>query len=1312
MNASSAIRELRSQLNRDADRLLAVDAAWCRRKLAALERSAARGQAIDRGVAAVRARLAASAARVAARCAGLPRPAYDPALPITAHREDILAAIARHPVVIVAGETGSGKTTQLPKLCLEAGRGTRGLIACTQPRRIAARAMAERVAEELGTALGGVVGYRVRFRDRSSTDGYIKFMTDGILLAESLGDRYLDAYDTVIIDEAHERSLNIDFLLGYLKQLLPRRPDLKLIITSATIDTEKFSRHFGDAPVIEVSGRAYPVDILYQPLADDAERDEPDARDDRDLYRAIAEAVRRLGRIDPAGIDRGDILVFLSGEREIREAGDFLRRALGALGSRAARDTEILPLYARLSSAEQRRVFHPGPQRRIVLTTNVAETSLTVPRIRFVIDSGLARISRYGHRSRIQRLPIEPISQASANQRTGRCGRLGPGTCVRLYSEADFLGRPEFTEPEILRTSLASVILRMMTMGLGAVEDFPFIDRPAPHMISDAYQLLFELAAIDENREVTELGRRLARWPLDVRLARMVEEGARRGCLEDLLVLAAALSIQDPRERPLEAQAAADLAHKRFADPKSDFAALLQLWAHLRKQRKAVSGNRFRQLCRREFLSWQRVLEWFDLYQQLRDQAREDGLALTGRHGDYEAVHKSLLAGLLSHCGRKHPEDPSYSGARNRSFYIFPGSGLFGATPPWLMSAEIVETSRPYARTNAAVQPDWLEELGAHLLKRRHFDPHWSRRRGAVLAWEQVTLFGLVLVEKRAVQFAPLDPAEARRLFIREALVRGELDTRAAFRAHNEKIRAEVEALEHKRRKRDVLADEHALFEFFDARIPDDVNSSRSFERWLESLGPDQRQLLYLGHDVLMREDAGAAPQELFPDRLVLGGRPFPLDYRFEPGHPDDGVVLTVPLELLNTLDAGQLQWLVPGLLRDKLEALIRQLPKPLRRALTPAPAFADALVEALPGRRDESLLPACAAELRRLSGLELDPALLDETAIAPYFRFLLRVTDRGGTVVGSGRDLAALQAQLGERAQRSFMDRQGAGFNRDGATEWEFDTLPQQVQTGAGVPAWPALVDQGEAVGLRLFDARGEAVAAHGAGVLRLLVLGLGDKVKYLRTHHGLHREALLAWSPVGAAGDLVEDLFWRSLADTATEVGPLHEVRDRAGFESCLAQVRSRIGRSAVARAADLNECLPLYGRLARQVGELEARLPGAAADLASQLDDLVYPGFLAELESGRLQHYPRYLRAVEERLLGLEQNPQRDRQRQAEVEPWWRKYLDALAGGAAYDEAMDAYRWLLHEFRVSLFAQRLGTAEKVSPKRLAAAWQATGC
>jgi ATP-dependent helicase HrpA len=1245
-----------------------------------------------------------------------PQPVFDPALPITAHRAEILRALERHPrghqVVIVAGETGSGKTTQLPKLCLEAGRGSRGLIGCTQPRRIAARAMAERVSEELGCELGSVVGYQVRFRERSSADGYIKFMTDGILLAETAHDRYLRAYDTLIIDEAHERSLNIDFLLGYLKQLLPRRRDLKLIITSATIDTDKFSAHFGGAPVVEVSGRGYPVDMVYQPLADASEPGQPserqrDDRDDRDLYLGIADAIKRLGRIDP----QGDILVFLSGEREIREAGDFLRRNLAG---RAGRHSEILPLYARLSSAEQRRVFHPGPQRRIILATNVAETSLTVPRIRFVIDSGLARISRYGHRSRIQRLPIEPISQASANQRAGRCGRLGPGTCVRLYSEEDFAGRPEFTEPEILRTSLASVILRMLTMGLGAVEDFPFVDRPAPRMINDAYQLLFELGAIDEARQPTALGRRLARWPMDVRLARMVEEGARRGCLEDLLVLAAALSIQDPRERPLDAQAAADEAHRRFRDPKSDFAGLLGLWAWLREQRKAVSGNRFRKLCRQAFLNWQRVLEWFDLYQQLRDQAREDGLPLSGKHGDYEQVHKSLLAGLLSHCGRKHPEEAVYLGARGRNFYIFPGSGLHGSTPQWLTSAEIVETSRPFARGNAVIQPEWLEELGAHLLKRRHFDPHWSRRRGAVLAWEQVTLFGLVLVEKRRVQFAPLDPAEARRIFIREALVRGELDTRAAFRAHNEQIRAEVEALEHKRRRRDVLADERALFDFFDARIPADVNSSRGFERWLTGLGAGQRELLYLGHDVLMRDDAGAAPRDLYPDSLEAGGRVFPLEYRFAPGEPEDGVVLSVPLELLNTLDPGRLQWLVPGLLRDKLEALIRQLPKPLRRALTPAPAFADALVEALADRRGEPLLEACADELRRMTGLEIAAADLDETALAPHFRFLVRVTDGDGRVVQSGRDLEALQASLGRQAQRRFMDRQGAGCNRDGLREWDFGSLPAEVKTAEGARAWPALVDQGEAVGLRLFETRNEAAFAHAAGVMRLLALRLADKAKYLRGHPGLDREALLAWSVVGSAEDLVADLFWRSLQDTVAELQqrPLHELRDAGAFADLLERCRARIGRSCVLRAAELNESLAVYGKVSRSVrGPLGRRQPAAREDLDAQLHDLVYPGFLAELECGRLAHYARYLKAVEERLEQLELNPLRDLQRLKEVEPWWRRYLDALASGAEYDEAMDRYRWLLHEFRVSVFAQRLGTAVKVSPQRLAEAWAATG-
>ncbi len=1160
--------------------------------------------------------------------------------------------------------------------------------------------MAERVAEELESELGGLVGYQVRFRERSSPGGYIKFMTDGILLAESLRDRFLDAYDTIIIDEAHERSLNIDFLLGYLKTLLPKRPDLKLLITSATIDTGKFSRHFGDAPVIGVSGRGYPVEMVYQPLSDD---EESGGRGDRDLYQGIAEGVRRLSRIDP----RGDILVFLSGEREIREAGEFLKRHMQRSGPVA---TEILPLYARLSSAEQRRVFHPGTARRIILSTNVAETSLTVPGIRFVIDSGTARISRYSHHSRIQRLPIEPVSRASANQRAGRCGRLGPGTCVRLYSEIDFDSRPEFTEPEILRTSLASVILRMLTMGLGSVEEFPFVDRPAPRMINDAYQLLFELSAIDERRAVTDTGRALARWPLDVRLARMVEEGARTGCLEDIMVLAAALSIQDPRERPLDAQAAADEMHRRFTDDTSDFTTFLKLWRYLRDKRKEVSGNQFRKLCRREFLNWQRVLEWFDIYQQLRDQAREDRRKLSGLHGDFDQVHQSLMAGLLSHCGRKHPEDPGYTGARSSAYHIFPGSGLFGSSPKWLMSAEIVETSRPYARTNAVIKPEWIEQQGGHLLKHHYFDPHWSRRRGAVYAWEQVSLYGLVIVEKRRVQYGPVDPAEARRIFIMEALVRGALDTRAAFKAHNEKIRAEVEMLEHKRRRRDVLVDEQTQYDFFDARIPESVNSARSFEKWLSGLGKSGRDLLFLGHDVLMRDNAGLAPGELFPDMLESGGRSFPLEYHFAPGSPDDGVHIAVPIELLNTLNPGKLQWLVPGLLRDKLVALIRSLPKPLRRSLTPVPEFADAVLEAIQDRVNVPMLEVCAAELQRLTGLPVGVDDLDENSIDDHFRFLVRVLDQQGELIDCGRDLAAIQERLGSKAQRCFMDQQGSEFNRDGETDWVFGTLAPQVKTADGATAWPALLDQETAVGLRLFDTRDEAVLSHIDGVLRLLRLAMPDKLDYLARHHGLHKNALLAWSPLGSTEQLVEDLLQRSLVDCA---GDVHDIRDGDSFAALCGRVRNEIGRACLDRSGLLGGVLQLHGKLSRRIyGNLESQNPDVFDDLSAQLEDLLYPGFLADLEPGRLEHYPRYLQAISERLVQLDQNPLRDRERMESVSPWWSRYRAALEAGCVYDEAMDAFRWLLEEYRVSLFAQRLGTAERVSGKRLAEAWKSTGC
>ncbi|MDX1556090.1 MAG: ATP-dependent RNA helicase HrpA, partial [Xanthomonadales bacterium] len=749
----------------------------------------------------------------------------------------------------------------------------------------------------------------------------------------------------------------------------------------------KFSRQFDDARIIEVSGRGYPVDIVYRPLGDgdDTGRARENERDGRDLYKGIADAVRHLNRIDP----RGDILVFLSGEREIRECSDFLAR-------QGFRHTEVLPLFARLSAAEQHRVFHPGTARRIILATNIAETSLTVPRIRFVIDSGMARISRYAHRSRIQRLPIEAISQASANQRTGRCGRLGPGTCVRLYSEDDFNSRPEFTEPEILRTSLATVILQMLCMGLGDVEDFPFVDPPAPRMIKDAYSLLFELGALDEKRQVQPMGRRLVEWPMDVRLGRMVLEADRLGCLENVMVLAAALSIQDPRERPLDRQQQADECHARFADPKSDFAGMLRLWQHLRKQRSKQSGNQFRKRCRREFLNWQRVLEWFDLYQQLRVQAREQGLRLRGRtiaeKGVDTPIHKALLSGLLSHIGTRLPESHAYQGTRSRQFHIFPGSGLFNSGPKWLMAGEIVETTRPYARVNAAIRPEWIEQQGRHLLKHRYFDPHWSRKAGRVMAWEQVSLYGLVIVEKRRVSYEDKAPQEAREIFILNALVRGELDTRAAFMTHNAALREQVERLEHKRRRRDVLADERAQFDFFDARIPPDVNNARGFEQWYRGLESKDRNSLELGLDILMRDDAGAAPEAQFPDSLEVSGQSFPLDYRFEPGHEADGVTLTVPLEYLNTLDPDQLGWLVPGLLRDKVIALIKQLPKPLRRALTPAPQFADAALDAIGTDRSDSLESALASTFSRITGETVDAALFRDAEVEPHLLMRLRV--------------------------------------------------------------------------------------------------------------------------------------------------------------------------------------------------------------------------------------------------------------------------------------------------------------------------------
>lgn len=1280
------------------------DAAWCTQRIKSARRRLRAGKPIDSLLESLIDRCTKSAQQCQQRKQSLPEPSYDPVLPIVDRRDEIIAAIKQHAVVVISGETGSGKTTQLPKMCIQAGRGVRGLIGCTQPRRIAAQAMADRVAEELQTSLGDVVGYQVRFREKLSKGGIIKFMTDGILLAESTHDRNLNAYDTIIIDEAHERSLNIDFLLGYLKQLQGRRPDLRIIITSATIDTEKFSSHFDGAPVIEVSGRSYPVDVEYQPLDEDEEAGQNTGQvKSRDLYAGVTRAVHRLSRIDA----RGDILVFFSGEREIQEAGDFLKK-------QNFRHTEILPLYARLPVAEQRRVFHPDTSRRIILSTNVAETSLTVPRIRFVIDTGFARISRYSHRSRVQRLPIEAVSQASANQRKGRCGRLGPGTCIRLYSEADFDLRPEFTEPEILRTSLASVILRMLTTDLGAVEDFPFLDSPAPRMINDAYHLLFELGAIDAARQTTRLGRQLAGWPLDVRLARMLIEGSRKACLNELIVLASAQTIQDPRERPLDATAAADEAHGRFEHDNSDFMAYLQLWQYLKQKRKEKSSNQFRKMCKREFLNWTRVNEWFDLNRQLYEQAREEGLLFNKEPGAFDQIHQSLLAGLLSHVGHRNPEDHGYTGPRSRAFHIFPGSGLFGRSPQWLMAAEIVETSKTYARVNAVIKPEWIEAAATHLLKHHYSDPHWSRKQGRVQAWEQVTLFGLVIVERRRVNYSRINPVEARQIFITGALVRGELDTRAGFLTNNQQVREEIEELEHKRRKHDVMADESALFEFFDARVPGDVCDSTSFEKWLKQLGKDGRQQLYIGHDVLIRDQAGEAPVDLYPDSIEIGVQHLPLSYRFKPGDEADGVTVSVPLERLNTLVEGQLQWLVPGLLRDKIIALIKNLPKPQRRALTPVPQFADAAMERLRDEYPAPLLTSLCQALNAITGLEIDANAFDENLLPDYLRFRVEVIDTNRQVIAVSRNLPALQEQFGQQAQRHFMDRLGSEHQRDNERDWVFGDLPASLLTkdgsGQQTQAWPAVVDQGDAVGLRLFDTAEEAALEHHHGVLRLLALKLDSKLRNLRKHHGLSAAGLLAWSAAGSAESLLDGLVESSLALVSGE--QLFKVRDELAFGNLMKDIRAKLGITFRKQANHLDKMLKLWSDLSKALDDnYYQHRPEVFNDMRSQLDDMVYEGFLQELSPERLEHYPRYLEAMAIRLASVEKDPQRDALRMKEIRPFWQQYLQLLEQGREYDEAMDEYRWLMEEFRVSLFAQQLGTHTKVSVQRLQKARQEIG-
>jgi ATP-dependent helicase HrpA len=1267
-----------------------------------------------------------------------PRISYPPELPITARRDDLAEAIRDNQVVIVAGETGSGKTTQLPKICLELGRGTAGMIGHTQPRRIAARTVATRIAQELGTELGSTVGWKVRFTDEVSDRTQIKLMTDGILLAELGRDRMLRRYDTLIIDEAHERSLNIDFILGYLKKLLPRRPDLKLIITSATIDPDRFAEHFGTpgkpAPIIEVSGRTYPVEVRYRPLTDP---DDP-RKEELDQPEAIVAACRELAAEGP-----GDVLVFLAGERDIRDAAETLAGAIieDNTAGAALRSTEILPLYARLSTAEQQRVWaRPGRgMRRIVLATNVAETSLTVPGIKYVVDTGTARISRYSHRTKVQRLPIEKISQASANQRAGRSGRTSDGICIRLYAEDDYDARPEFTEPEILRTNLASVMLRMISLGLGEVADFPFVDPPDRRAVTDGVNLLHELGAVSgdgTHRKITETGRALDRLPIDPRFARMLLEAGRNGVATEVLVIVAGLSIQDPRERPADAQQAADAAHARFADPRSDFVSYLNLWRYLAQQRAQRSGNQFRRMCRSEYLHYLRIREWQDLHGQLRRVLRELDISAEATLGeqpaDPKAIHQSLLAGLLSHIGlqveptsgpsearnrnrrRAQQRDRNtYLGARGASFAVFPGSALFRRPPRWVMAAELVETSRLWARTVARIEPEWIEPLATHLVRSTFSEPTWSAKRGAVMARERVTLYGVPIVVDRLTTYTSVDPELCRELFIRHALVQGEWHTQHRFFHRNRELLDQVGEWEQRARRRDILVDEQTLFDFYDKRIPARVASARHFDRWWKTARRDTPDLLDLSlHELTHATDgmsesdypsfwSTSTPGASTPQRLTV-------NYQFEPGAPTDGVSVDIPLATLNQVDPDTFSWQVPGHREELVTALIRSLRKDLRRNFVPVPdTVGAALARMRPG--EGSLPDELSRALRELAGVTVPRDAWRWDRVPEHLRVTFRVVGDDGAVLATGKDLDTLRQQFAKRTQAALSEAAGADLERSGLRSWdEVGTLPRLVRRqrdGYELVGYPALVANGSAVDVRVLGSEEEQAAAMWAGTRRLLLLTVPSPVRQVRRTLSNTDSLALSQGPHGSLDALLADCL-EAAADTvlAAAGGPAWSAE---GFTKLVDAMRTALTAALTRVVTAVVDVLAAATEVQARLAQVRA--PGvdaALADVRAQLAALVYPGFVTATGAGRLADLTRYLRAASRRLETLPRSPERDRdwmERVHEVQAAYDELLSTLPSGRPLPEAVREIRWMIEELRVSFFAQSLGTKYPVSEKRI---------
>ncbi len=1289
-----SVAELRNRL----DGLTIRDAARLGRRLKNL-----RGKADAGKLQQIAEQLTAAEALVATREAAVPTINY-PDLPVSDRRDEIARAIAEHQVVVVAGETGSGKTTQLPKICLELGRGIRGTIGHTQPRRLAARTVAQRIADELGAPLGEAVGYTVRFTDQASDRTLVKLMTDGILLAEMQRDRRLLRYDTLILDEAHERSLNIDFLLGYLRELLPRRSDLKVLVTSATIEPERFAAHFDGAPIVEVSGRTYPVEIRYRPLevavSADEDEDDPDDPDHdmirtevrtapRDQTEAIVDAIAELEREPP-----GDVLVFLSGEREIRDTADALKDLKHA---------EVLPLYARLPTAEQQKVFQPHTGRRVVLATNVAETSLTVPGVRYVVDPGTARISRYSRRTKVQRLPIEPISQASAAQRAGRSGRVAPGVCIRLYSEEDFASRPRFTDPEVLRTNLAAVILQMAALGLGDIEEFPFLDPPDKRSIRDGVLLLQELGAFDRDGAITELGRRLARLPVDPRLGRMILQAEAEGCVREVLVLAAALSIPDPRERPADREEAARQKHARFADEHSDFISYLNLWRYLREQRKERSGSAFRRMCREEFLHYLRIREWQDLAGQLRSIARDIGVRESDEEADPARIHAALAAGLLSHIGLREGDSRDYTGARNTKFVLAPGSVLTKRPPRWVVVAELVETSRLYGRIAARIEPEALEKVGADLLQRSYSEPHWDAQRGAVMAYERVTLYGLPLVPRRRVNYAQVEPELARELFIRHALVEGDWQTRHHFFRDNARLREELEEIEERARRRDLIVGDDEIYAFYDARIPAEVVSARHFDAWWKKQRHHTPDLLTFTRDDLLRTEDAAAHQ---PDTWQAGDLSLPVTYRFEPGAEDDGITVHVPVEVLARLGGDEFAWHVPALREELVTALIRSLPKDLRRNFVPAPDTARAVLATLePGT--EPLLQSLQRALQRRTGVLVPIDAFDIDKLPSHLRVTFAVELADGTEVARGKDLEALQEQLAAPARQAVAEAVGDGLERSGLRGWpdDLDELPRTVERVSGghtVRGYPAFVDAGGAVDVRVFATNAEQDAAMGPGLRRLLRLSTASPVKTIERQLNPRARLVLGANPDGSLAALLDDC-----ADAAVAVLAAAPVWTHAEFTA----LRQRVADALAPTTLDI------VGRVEKVLAaahEVQVALPTqpsatqaeAVADIRAQLDRLLPPGFVTATGATHLGDLTRYLTAIGRRLERLPQGVNADRERMARVHAVQDAYDElrqALSPARAdADDVRDITR-MIEELRVSLWAQQLGTARPVSEQRI---------